>query len=334
MSTEQDNKSSVGAVWDRYWQGTWQAAAHKDGSPQEVALEEFWREFFQAGAPTASKLKPPSQPRLLDVACGNGAVIRHARQPLGDAAQCFALDYSHSALLNLQSRYPEVCCLAGDANHPALAAASFDWVVSQFGVEYAGSTAVTAIADLVAPGGQLALVLHLKDGEIYKECAHNQQVLLALQELNILELARAAFRAGYALNAGSGTVPDFKQAEQAFTPAVRGLEQLLRRVGNEVADGLPKQLYRDIAAMYPQMSGYEETEVMAWLDGMVAELHAYTGRMASMVNVALDAASLEHHCQQLSKLGFSNVRRDKLRIGSSAELAWTVLAQRATLPAA
>ena len=330
MPTSQSDKNgaSVGSDWDRYWRGTWEAAAHEDGSPQEAALEDFWRQFFHSVAPSDISEVPQT---LLDVAAGNGAVIRYARQQLAHPPECFALDYSHSALLNLQSHYPDVYCLAGDARQPALAAASIDLVVSQFGVEYAGATAVEAVAKLVAPGGYLALVLHLHEGAIYRECANNHRALQAVQSLDILELARAAFTAGYAINAGTGSVAAFKQAERAFTPAVRGMEQLLKRFGSQAAGGLLQQLYSDIAEMYQRMSSYSETEVIAWLDGMVVELEAYAGRMLSMVNAAVDEQTFDQLCQRLGEIGFADFHRDKLRVGATSDLAaWTLVAQRNT----
>ena len=326
MNPEDGNESSVGADWDRYWRGTWEAAAHEDGSPQEAALENFWRQFF--GAVAAADTNAGRQ-SMLDVASGNGAVIRYARQHTDDLLDCFALDYSHSALLNLQNRYPDVYCMAGDARQPAVAAASIDLVGSQFGVEYAGATAIEAIAELVAGGGYLALVLHLHEGAIYRECTGNHRAILAVQSLDILELARAAFQAGYGINAGTGSVAGFKLAERAFTPAVRGLEQLLQGFGAQAAGGLLQQLYRDIAHMYPRMSAYAETEVIAWLDGMVVELEAYAGRMLSMVNAAVDQRTFDQHCQRLEAMGFGDFRCDKLAIGESSELAaWTLVAQR------
>jgi len=325
LSKNTVNKSAVAADWDRYWRGTWEASAHEDGSPQDAALEGFWQQFFQAAG------YRKSQGSLLDVACGNGAVIRYAQQFSSRAPQCFAFDYSHAALLNLQSRYANVCCTAGDGNKPPYVAASFDTVVSQFGIEYAGAgaSAVAAVAPLVAPGGYLALVMHLHDGAIYKECADNYRALEDVKQLDILELARSAFLAGFAINARTGSVAVFKQAERAFTPAVRGLEQLLQRWGPQVAGGLLQQLYRDIAEMYKNMSAYAEAEVIAWVDGMTVEIDAYAGRMLSMVNAAVDEPACDRLCQQLSAIGFTRLNRDKLRIGAKAEFAaWTLVAQR------
>jgi SAM-dependent methyltransferase len=308
--------------WDRYWRGTWEAAAHEDGSPQDAALAGFWKGIF-ALLPTGGEV------RLLDVAAGNGAVVRHVRGIAGQSIDCYALDYSLSALRNLRQRYAGVRCVAADALCPPLAPRSFDAVVSQYGIEYAGTDAIAAAGDLVRQGGYLALVIHYRDGAIYSECADNRRVLLAIKSLNVLPLARDAFRAGFALNAGRGAVAAFREAERAFTPAVRGLEQLLQRERSGAAGGLLQQLYRDIAAMYSQMSAYAEEDVMGWLDGMGPELDAYIGRMQSMVDAALDEPALRAQCNRLTDMGFESPRCERLRIGASSRpAAWTLVARR------
>ena len=311
------------ADWDRYWRGTWEAAAHEDGSPQNAALEIFWQAFFEH----FDDRDPPLS--LIDVAAGNGAVTRFARAGGPADMECFALDYSVSALKNLRERYPGVRCVAADALSPPFAPGSFGAVVSQYGIEYAGPEAIAAAGNLVSPGGYLGLVVHYTDGGIYRECANNRRVLLDIRALNVLELARAAFRAGFALNAGRGTAADFKAAEREFAPAVRGLEQLLKREGSQLASGLPLQLYKDIAAMYRSMSAYAEEDIVAWIDGMQLELDAYIGRMQSMTDAAVDEPTLQAQCEKLVDMGFATPQPGCLRVSASAQPSgWTLIVRR------
>lgn len=323
MNESPEDEAKPARDWDRYWRGTWEAAAHADGGPQDRALERFWRDFFE-DLPEALRTG-----RFLDIAAGNGAALRYLRGLASPPPDIFALDYSVSALFNLRRRHPGVHCLAADAFHPPLIEGGFAAVVSQFGIEYAGVDAIDAAATLVAAGGCLALVLHYRDGAIYRECANNRKVLLDIERLDILRLARDAFGAGFALNAGRGSAERFKAAERAFTPAVRGLEQLLKREGRRVAGGLPAQLYRDLAAMYRRMSAYEEADVMDWIDGLGPELDAYIGRMKSMLDAAVDAAVMDDLRRRLTAAGFGSVDCDALVIGSGGRpAAWTLVAWR------
>lgn len=308
--------------WDVYWRGTEANAAHREGGPQEPVLARFWGEFL------GPRLAGDVDGGLLDLACGNGAVTGYARAARPELVS-WCSDYSGSALRELQKRYPGSHCVVADALRLPFADNSFAIVASQFGVEYAGPDAIASAGRLVVIDGWLALVLHLRDGEIYRECAANLGAADAIRASSVLVLARAAFAAGFALNAGTGSVEAFKQAERAFTPAVRRLEDILREWGPAAADGLPRQLYQDIAHMYQRMSAYEPGEVMGWLEGMTAELDAYVGRMSSMLDAAIDEPVLAEQCSALKQLGFGAIETGTLAMGDDdAAAAWWLTAQR------
>ncbi|WP_290740474.1 class I SAM-dependent methyltransferase [Haliea sp.] len=314
--------ASHAGAWDTYWRGTRENAAHREGGPQEPVLAAFWASFFQTALATGN---PPA---LLDLACGHGAVTGHALQVSPSLAPCCS-DYSLSALQGLQQRYPSARCVVADAGHTPFADASFDLVVSQFGVEYAGPEAPYEAARLVATGGTLALLVHVEGGAIYRECADNRDTVMALRALNVLGLAQAAFDAGFALNAGIGTPEAFKAAERAFTPAVRGLEQLLQTRGPQAAGGLLQQLYTDIAHMYRRMSAYAPEDVRYWLGGMDGELTAYIGRMQSMLDAGFSRAGMDALAERLGAAGFSLRELSQLRVSEQAQAAaWVLVAQR------
>ncbi len=309
-------------AWDTYWRGTREHAAHREGGPQEPVLQAFWATFF------AAQLGARATPTLLDLACGHGAVTGHALK-VSPALVPHCSDYSFNALQGLQQRYPGARCIAADAGNTPFADGAFDVVVSQFGVEYAGPGAVFEAARLVAPGGTLGLLLHLAGGAIYRECEYNRDTVRALRELDILSLARGAFDAGFALNAGTGSPDAFKAAERAFTPAVRGLEQLLQSRGAQSAGGLLQQLYQDIAHMYRRMSAYAPDDIRNWLDGMDLELTAYSGRMQSMLDAALSQQAVDATIQRLAAEGFTLSDVSQLRVSAEAQpAAWALVMQR------
>lgn len=305
--------------WDAYWTGTRENAAHRGGGPQEAALNRFWQEL----------LIPQASGSLLDVACGNGAVTGQARSHAPQLRR-FAVDYSVNACIQLTKRDTAAHCVAADALRLPFADACFDLVCSQFGMEYAGPGAFMESARLLAAGGTLAVVAHLHEGAIHRECAFNLQVAEAILHTQVLPRAREAFTAGFALNAGTGDVAGFKAAERSFTPTVRALEQVLKRFGSQAADGLTQQIYKDIAHMYRQMSAFEADAVLNWVDGMTQELHAYCGRMRSMCDAALNAAELQQISAQLRQQGIAERKADAMTMGSRSELsAWALIWQRA-----
>lgn len=321
MNDTSEAEPVVAQSWDVYWKGTHENAAHQEGGPQEAVLAQYWGELFQG------QLRRNPGTRLLDLACGNGAVTGHALQlEPGLAVSC--LDYSASALLELRKRYPSAACVTGNALQLPFSDASFDLVVSQFGIEYAGPETIVEAARMLAPGGMLAAVLHLHEGGIYRECAGNLQAVNDIRDSDLLVLARAAFNAGFDINEGTGSVEAFKAAEKRLTPAVRNLESLMQDMGEAIAAGLPRKLYQDIAHMYRRMSAYSRADIIDWVDGMVLQLDAYGGRMTSMLEAALAAPALQDMGERLTLQGCTVQRVDTLKMGANAEPAAWILEVR------
>ncbi len=323
MVINQPDRQRVPGDWDVYWTGTHENAAHQEGGPQEEVLEKFWLTFFADSY--AQNGSAEGQRRLLDMACGNGAVTGFANRgsPEFDS---FSLDSSVNALRELGKRYPETTCVAADALHTPFQSGCFDLVVSQFGIEYAGIDTFDEAARLVAPGGSFGAIVHLHKGAIYQECSDNLDAIDTIIKIKLLKLARNAFNAGFALNAGTGSVKVFKTAERKLKPAIRALESILQEMGNDVAAGLAKQMYEDIAYMYKRMSSFDRREVIAWLDGMVKELKAYRGRMSSMMNSAVDKNGIETIKQKLETRGLTQQRCETLDMGPQQEsAAWVIV---------
>lgn len=93
--------------------------------------------------------------RVLDLASGTGVV---ARRVIDQGACCVAVDLSAGMLRVASSRAPELQLVRMDAEQSALAANSFDAVVSLFAVMHfpEPGVALSACADMLKPGGTLA----------------------------------------------------------------------------------------------------------------------------------------------------------------------------------
>ncbi|HIG44260.1 MAG TPA: class I SAM-dependent methyltransferase [Gammaproteobacteria bacterium] len=325
MAANQRDRQRVPGDWDVYWTGTHENAAHQEGGPQEEVLERFWLTFFaENSADNCSR----ERQRLLDMACGNGAVTGFASRGIADF-HSFCLDTSVNALLELGKRYPETICITADALHTPFLSNSFDLVVSQFGIEYAGIDTFDEAARLLAPGGSFGAVIHLHEGAIYRECSDNLNAINAIMQSRLLKLARNTFSAGFALNAGTGSVKAFKTAERKLKPAVRALESMLQEMGSNVAAGLAQQLHEDIAYMYKRMGAFDKREVISWLDGMVKELRAYRGRMTSMMSSAVDKDAMKAIKQNLETKGLVQQRCETLGMGPEQQpAAWVIVCKK------
>lgn len=313
--------------WDLYWKGTQDAALPAGAGAQDKALSIFWTKFFREELPRHDR------PRLLDAACGSGAVTGFAYQVAKSIASVeltvSCTDYSESAIRGLEKKYPGVRGVACDAGATPFADGEFDIVASQFGLEYANASAFDEAARLVSRGGVLVAIVHMKKGAIFDECAGNLGAIQAIQEARLLPLARQAFDAGFAVAAGNAPQAAFREADRKLAPAVESLKEILGKVGQLAAGGLIQRLGQDLAQMYQRMEAYVPEEVRDWLDHMEKEVLAYTGRMQSMVNAALDEDEIKKLSARLTAAGLTVDTYDVLRMRANKEpAAWIVVGRR------
>ena len=302
--------------WDGYWRGTREGAAHQAGGPQDEVLARFWTTLLMHALPDYP------HPRVLDVACGNGALARFvfdcAKQLGGREPSLHALDRSLAALRELRKRVPSIKGVVADANQAPFPDRSFDLVASQFGLEYAGIGAMGEAARLVAPGGVLATILHLKNGAIYRECAINLEAVQGLRDCALLPHTRRVFEAGIGVD-----------ADREFAPAVAATQGILGRYGPDVAGGVVQRLLVDIEHMYRHMSGYALRDALNWIDQMAAELDTYILRMSSMLDAAIDERDLDQMLQLVTAAGLIVRMREPMRMGKKNEAAaWVLVCDR------
>lgn len=311
------------AGWDTYWQGTADAQAFTAGGASHPAIGTFWKEIFSELAATGGALP------MLDVATGNGAVIASALQAFPDSGdQLHCVDLSPAAIDNIKRRFPGVNGLVCDAGDIPLAAESFRLITSQFGVEYAGEKAFGQVGRLLAPGGQIVLMLHMRGGAIAWECTASLQALEALTQSRFIPLATAMFARGFDALKGGGRKP-YEQAAESLAPALVKVESILADYGSGVAGDSILRLYNDVGRIHQRMTHHDPDEVCAWLARMEAEMEAYARRMRSMIECALDVEGFERACKTLVGTGCELVQVGPLQVpGLRAPLAWIIRANR------
>jgi SAM-dependent methyltransferase len=329
MSGDRQPEHGVTHDWDAYWRNAQWAAAHQDGGPQDAALERFWLDLF--GSELAQR---PERVRIIDLGCGNGAVCRFALQAAqtagrGGNVEIIGLDASPAALSELRRRTPEVCCIAGSALHLPLAGGTCTLATSQFGVEYAGTDAIPAAAAAVAPGGVLALILHLKNGGIFRECAANLEAIAGFRHPGLLPRFEALYRAALEVREGRAEAAAYRDADRRLSEAVTAAEGVLRRHGRGVANGMLYRVYYDVGYMYRRLDAYEPKEVFEWIAVMTGEMDSYAGRMASMLDAALDEDQFRQAVAAVGEKGLRIREQRMLECGQPpTPCAWVIIAER------
>ncbi len=310
--------------WDTYWKGAQTSAAYTGGGASDPLILQFWNDYF-------GKLKDRGgNSRIIDIASGNGAVIECASRVFGDRLPEFAcLDVSSSAIRMLEKRFPGVYGVVADAAAIPLISARYDVATSQFGVEYAGLEALDEVTRLIAPGGELALLLHHRGGIIYRQCGANLEAVRQMQTARFIPNCIDVFETGYAA-IGGGDGDPYREAGKRFGPSIRAMEAIMMRYGREVAAGTILRLYRDVRTIHSRMRHYEPSDVLEWLRKMEHAVEAYAGRMASMREVAIDAERFERLNADLAAKGFEILRAEPLgHPNQELPLAWALHGKRA-----
>jgi len=307
------------AHWEKYWQGAGEVSSYTHQGQSHVALSGFWQDFFQ---PLVA-----SDPKIIDIASGTGAVLESAFQAFNGRLPAFdCLDTSASAIATLTRRFPGVQGHVADAAAIPLESTSFDVATSQFGVEYAGLPAIVEMTRLLKSGGRLALVMHHAGGIIHEECSANRDAVNAFLETGFPARALDMFRSGFAACRGADQAP-FQQAASRLMATFPQVESILDHYGKHVAGDTILRLYNDIAAIGDRIQHYDENEVLAWMENMHSELDAYAGRADSMSRAALSQSGFSGIVDGLLRQGFVVQRSEPLTIPTHTRpLAWVLLA--------
>jgi len=321
MSTTNESKPTRG--WDAYWQGARRADAFAAGGVTHPAVASFWDNVL------GELLARDEAPRVLDLATGSGAVVERLMQnPAGPGCKVTCVDLSSAAIDNVCERFPDVRGVVADALDIPLDAGQFDLVTSQFGLEYAGPGAFDEAARLLAKNGSLVLLMHVKPGIIFDECAAALDAVQRTQRCRFVELSRQFLEAGFAAVRGADREA-YDRAGSQLNPAIQELESILQQYGEHVAGDTIVRLYTDVQRFHSRIQHYEPKEVLSWLGTMNSELAAYEARMASMLDAAIDEAGFAELAHRFESLGIRVVESAPFSAGpGSPPVAWALRAIR------
>jgi len=324
MTDHKSDPAQTAEVWDNYWhRGPNDAAFDGRGSRHRIILS-FWDDYFRA-------IKDQYEtPRIIDIGSGNGAVVNSAKIAFGEEPlELTCLDVSSSAISLVEQLFPGVHGVVADARSIPLDSGGYDIATSQFGMEYAGLDAIDEVTRLVAPGGQLALLLHNRDGGIYRQCSTSLQAIETLQESMFVPNAITLFEEGFAAVRGADRAK-YEAAGRQFQLAIRKVESIFDQYGQDVADGTIMKFFQDILKVHGRIQYCDPSEVMGWLNKMQSEVQAFAGRMASMCDVAIDADVFEELCERTRAQEFNILRGNSLtNAEDDVAYAWALVAARA-----
>ncbi len=161
-------------------------------SAAEIYEEFFLPALFQEWGPRvadAAKIEPGHQ--VLDVACGTGALLRVCAERVRPGGQATGLDRNEGMLEVAKRKLPEASWKFGMAEDLPFGDASFDRVVSQFGLMFFEdrTAALNEMWRVLRPGGRLAVAVwgSLEDTPGYAAMADLLQRLFGAEIARELE---------------------------------------------------------------------------------------------------------------------------------------------------
>lgn len=133
----------------------------------QVAGARAYEELFVAAlfGPWAARIADAAQlapgDRVLDIACGTGVLAREIASRLGPAGKVTGLDPNLGMLTVAREAAPEIDWREGVAESLPFENASFDTVVSQFGLQFFSNPeqALREMARVLRPGGRLVIAV-------------------------------------------------------------------------------------------------------------------------------------------------------------------------------
>ncbi len=295
------------AIWNQYWHYD-RIASCFDGAGAANYDERIgggWRAFF-AGLPEGA--------RILDLATGNGAAALIAAEVGRAGAKHFEIvavdqaDIDPPAYVSRHAEdYAAIRFLARtEAEALPFPDASFDAAVSQYGIEYSDlSRSLEELVRVLAPGGRVRLVVHAADGVVAADAkAVIADADLLLEEIDLPGAAARCFTALLAVERppAAGSTAEADRAFAAFQDA-------LERTARHVPAAHDKAMLRNSGAVlldsFSRRGHFDLAQLLAKVEAVRGEILAHRGRLAALVEAALDGAEAGALAQRLRGAGAS-----------------------------
>ncbi|MFM1859729.1 MAG: hypothetical protein RL133_1229 [Pseudomonadota bacterium] len=157
--------NALATDWTAYWaSGALHSCVGSFRGNYEGAIALFWKSAW------IDRIKP--QDRVLDLGCGNGPLallLLNASVPWGHyvGLDLAAISPQWTSQIPAEQSERIQFCPSTSMTHTALPSGSFDWVISQFGVEYASVTEWVAEVDRVSTAApNLAFFMHHSESRL------------------------------------------------------------------------------------------------------------------------------------------------------------------------
>lgn len=293
--------------WDEYWQ--------QEGDGGEVFinakgekpkyLSDFWSKTLKA---------VNAKSNVLDIACGGGSIFLDL--PDEHELSLFGSDFSEQALQQAKSRIADITTLQCSSSDIPLTDHSMDYIVSQFGIEYAGNDAFVEAMRILKPSGQFTFICHAEDGYIDSV---NKTMLNGAKLVNELAFIEKAVALVEALSLQSKTA--IEDASMSFT----AVEPILHDYSEQFPKGAHAHLYSGFRQLFSNRASYRTEDIINWLMSMKGEVDKSIVRLTEMRRAALSEQQLEQLSSKLATHGVKAFDYEPiLLLDSTSPIGWKI----------
>lgn len=298
-------------AWSSFWtgRGAGEAAVHSQSRGR--SYEAFWREVgaqFVFSRPGC---------RHIDLACGSGVVSQAILSACPDGERAATLYFADIAQEAVRMTGEGLGSATGAVAHGKalpFADGAFDVVTSQYGLEYAGLDALMEAVRVLAPGGTLIALIHIKDGPIARECTDNLTCLRHAIDAGVLEIVAQGLE-GETKGVGDALAQETRWQSGAVSCPARDF--VLRMLG-------------DAGTLWTRRDAYHRDDARHWIGHQTRELADYAARMGSMIRASRTQGEILARLAQLedgvlARLSLGGFTLD----GEEAASAWHLALRKA-----
>jgi len=281
-------------AWDRYWSdGRVVACQAGQDDRYSGVIAGKWEAFFGM---------LPAGSNLLDLATGNGGVPELAVQALGQAQLPATIHGVDRAAI--KPRLPEQprpglrCFWHGNTSNESLpfVDASFDAVVSQYGVEYGDlGASIDEACRVLKPGGRIHWICHWREGDIAVDAKDEARRAAKIRTLKIPQkinrLIDIQQRGGHFIldsHRRTWQTPEAAEVKRVLAEGFR----LARCRPHEPSGNLGLFLH-NLAHLYQYRESHSVAEVKDKMKECDQELFYHQSRLEALAAAALNSKSLD-----------------------------------------
>jgi len=298
------------SIWNDYWHFDRLSSFDDLGETnyrEEVAAG--WKAFFGTLPDGAS---------ILDLCTGNGAIAVMAAEKSWRGRKGFRIVAVDAADINpylYVTRHRDE--LAAIEFRPAtpieklpLPAASFDAVVSQFGIEYSDlSQSIPELVRVIASAGTARLILHAAEGAVVQRSIRAiAEIDFLLNEIDLAGKAQRCLRAvaevERKMNRSAGALFAARESSSAFQKA---LQETSQRIATAADPGVLRNSGKMLDELYQRRHQCDVARTIGIAEGIRTELRDHRGRLVAQIAAAVTRKERAALAGKLKRAGASEV---------------------------